>query len=65
MEIQFRQPSDGLCSTLDGNRQDIIALLLDVPDDEIATVCVEGDYAAAADTVECCATVRIVSRGIR
>jgi hypothetical protein len=64
MEIVFNRPSDGLCSTPDGNRQDIIALLLDAVDGETVEVCVAGSY-PGDPSVECCAPVRVTVRGSR
>jgi len=62
--LRFSMPSDGRCATLDGNRQDVIALLLDVPDGETASICVSGVH---PDTgfVEACGAVTIQNRGNR
>jgi hypothetical protein len=64
LQIIFDQPSDGLCSTPDGNRQDIIALLLDCIDDETVTICWSAAYPGDL-SVECCAPVRVTVRGSR
>ncbi len=62
--FRFNQPSDGLCETADGNRQDLIAVLAGAVDREVATVCYAGFYAGDV-RVENCATVEIRSKGNR
>lgn len=59
LKVSFSTPSDGLCATMDGNRQDIIALLADVPDGEAATICVSGLYPGYLAPVEACASVAV------
>jgi hypothetical protein len=65
LKILFDTPSDGNCETLDGNRQDIIALLLGALDGEIVGLFVAGDYPGASGPVECGSTVRVENRGVR
>jgi len=64
-KLRFTTPSDGNCQTEDGDRQDIIALLLDVPDGATATICYEALYPGALAPVSCCAPVRVNNRGVR
>jgi hypothetical protein len=61
--LRFNQASDGLCSTLDGNRQDLNALLAGVPDNTNALVCVAGKISGAA--FECCVNPNVRNRGLR
>jgi len=63
--LRLSTPSDGRCATMDGNRQDILALLLDVPDGETATICVAGKHPAYPGLVQGCGTVVIQNRGNR
>jgi hypothetical protein len=64
-KFRFTTPSDGNCETEDGDRQDIIALLLDVPDGETATICYEALYPGAPAPASCCAPVRVNNQGVR
>jgi hypothetical protein len=61
--LRFNLASDGLCSTLDGNRQDLNALLAGVPDNTSAQVCVAGRISGA--TFECCVNPNVRNRGLR
>jgi N-acetylneuraminic acid mutarotase len=61
MKVHFLAHSDGLCSTLDGNRQDILALLRDVPDREQAQIHFTSSYPGVVIPVTCGATVTILS----
>ena len=63
--IQFANPSDGNCATLDGNRQDIISLLLEALDGEDVQVFVGGRYPGAANAAECGGSLNIENRGVR
>jgi hypothetical protein len=63
--LRFTMPSDGQCQTMDGNRQDIIALMLDIPNGEVATLCLTGTYPGEADPVECCGSVGVTNHGNR
>jgi hypothetical protein len=65
MTLRFNQPSDGQCETMDGNRQDLIGLLLDVPDGDTAQVCYRGTYPGMAGPFECCGTVAVTNHGNR
>jgi hypothetical protein len=64
-KFRFNNPSDGNCETEDGDRQDIIALLLDVPDQETAQICYEAAYPGAVGTASCCAPVGVNNQGLR
>jgi hypothetical protein len=63
--LRFNMPSDGQCETMDGNRQDIIALMLDIPDGEVASLCITSTYPNAPDSFECCGIVSITNHGNR
>jgi hypothetical protein len=63
--LRFNRPSDGQCETMDGNRQDLIALILDIPDGETATVCYRGTYPGMAGPFECCGEVSVTNHGNR
>ncbi len=62
--FRFNQPSDGNCETPDGNRQDLIAVLADALDGEIAGVCFRSIY-WGDEAFEGCAGTLIRSRGNR
>ena len=64
-KFRFNVPSDGNCETEDGDRQDIIALLLDVPDGETANLCFEAVYPGAVWRASCCAPVGVNNQGAR
>jgi hypothetical protein len=59
MTTHFQAPSDGLCTTLDGNRQDIIRLLGNGPDGGKADISFAAGYPGAADSMRCAASVVI------
>ena len=63
--LRFKTPFDGKCETMDGNRQDIIALMLDIPDGETAQICYESSHPSSPDPVECCSIVTVANRGNR
>ena len=63
--LRFNTPSDGQCETRDGNRQDLIALLLDVPDGETASICYTSSYPGFFRPFECCAAAAITNHGNR
>lgn len=63
--LKFRVPSDGNCATRDGNRQDLIALLLDVLDGETATICYSAGHPAVSAPVSGCGPVVVINRGNR
>lgn len=63
--LRFIIPSDGQCETMDGTRQDIIALMLDIPDGESAQICYTSIYPNAPDPVDCCASVLVKNHGKR
>jgi len=59
----YSAPSDGVCDTYDGNRQDLIALLAAVADNASVPVC----FASTVDgnPVSCCAPIRVRNKGLR
>ena len=61
--LRFNAASDGNCATLDGDRQDIISLVSDVPDNSVILICVAG-RADGAD-FESCMPVNVNNRGNR
>ncbi len=63
--LRFNTASDGSCETRDGNRQDLIALLLGVPDGETAAVCFQAPTPELAAPVEGCGEVTVLNRGNR
>lgn len=62
MRTHFLAPSDGLCTTLDGNRQDIMRLLGNARDGETADISFAAGYPGAAVSMHCVASV-VVRRG--
>ena len=60
---RFSTPQDGSCLTLDGNRQDLSALLEGVPDGSQVVVCVAGNVSFA--DFEGCALATIRNHGLR
>jgi len=63
MTTRFQAPSDGLCGTLDGNRQDIAGLLVNAREAEAAEISFAASYPGAADRMHCAATVTV--RGVK
>lgn len=64
--MRFSTPADGQCETMDGNRQDIIALMLDIPDGEVAEICHITSHPDLGQVpIECCAGVRVTNHGNR
>lgn len=63
--LRFSTPADGHCSTMDGDRQDIIALLGGVVDGDPATICVSARYPGYFGPVEICGTVTVQNQGNR
>ena len=61
--LKFDRPSDGVCTTLDGNRQDLIAAMTDVPDGSSANVCVSS--MVGGQVFQCCTSVRVLNHGNR
>ena len=61
--FKFNLPSDGDCSTLDGNRQDIAARLSAVPDNTSATICISGKTGGA--DFQSCMLVLVKNKGLR
>jgi hypothetical protein len=53
----FDRPSDGVCSTLDGGRRDLMTLLADLPDGSLARVCVASRFDGRP--FEGCGSVRV------
>lgn len=62
-QILFDEPSDGVCSTLDGDRQDIISVIGNVPDASDVPAC----FASHVDLnpVSCCSLVTVLNKGNR
>jgi hypothetical protein len=63
VEIRFRRPSDGDCRTLDGNRQDILALLQESGDHQSAQIVLASDYSGSPAPVACRASVTLIGGG--
>jgi hypothetical protein len=63
VEIRFRRPSDGDCRTLDGNRQDILALLQKLGDHRQAQIVLASDHPAAPAPIHCRASVALIGGG--
>jgi hypothetical protein len=61
--LKFNRSPDGDCRTLDGDRQDLLAILADVPDDTEAPICVAGTVEGIP--FESCTTATVKSRGNR
>ncbi len=61
--LRFNLSSDGDCQTLDGDRQDLMAILSDVPDNTEAPFCVMGTVARLP--FESCTTATVKNRGNR
>ena len=61
--LKFDLASDGDCRTLDGNRQELLALLSDILDGTQVPVCVKSTI--DGDTFECCAQVTVRNSGNR
>jgi len=64
MEIHFVTPSDGLCSTLDGNRQDILALLrtFRLPDQAQSGILFAGSYPGSERQMQCGAPLTVLNK---
>ncbi|HEU4402410.1 MAG TPA: hypothetical protein VFT43_09930, partial [Candidatus Polarisedimenticolia bacterium] len=63
LSLRFDLAHDGSCLTLDGNRQDLLGALADVPDNTVAPVCLAGT--ASGQAFQCCTTARVRNRGTR
>jgi hypothetical protein len=63
VRLRFTRAADGDCRTLDGNRQDLIAVISDLPDGFPADVCVAGTYDQVPYVT--CAQVTVKNRGNR
>jgi len=61
--FKFNLPSDGDCSSLDGDRQDLAGRLASIPDDTGATVCISGK-AGGAD-FQFCGLILVRNKGLR
>jgi hypothetical protein len=61
--LTFNTPADGDCQTLDGDRQDLNALLIDFPHSENATICVTSSVDGVV--FEGCGLAKVVNKGIR
>jgi len=61
--LKFDRPGDGVCTTLDGNRQDLIAAMTDVPDGSSADVCVSSTV--GGQVLQCCTSARVLNHGNR
>src|SRR5439155_3190821 len=59
--IRFRDPSDGLCATPDGNRLNIETLLGNARNGEKVDVFFSAAYPGAADSMRCAAPVTVRS----
>ena len=57
--VKFQDPSDGLCTTLDGNRQDIIRLLGDAAGGERVEISFAATYPGASASMQCAASVTV------
>lgn len=65
LTLRFNVPSDGLCETRDGNRQDLIALLLEAADRDLVDICFRSESPEVAAPFEICGTVAISNPGNR
>lgn len=63
VNVKFNVEADGECSTLDGSRQDLLAVLSDVVDNTTVPVCLTSTIGGAQFT--CCSDVRVRNRGNR
>lgn len=63
LRISFRLPSDGDCSTLDGNLRDILALLSGAQNGENVSICFRADHPDAGGPFEGCGEAHVLSRG--
>jgi len=61
--LKFDRASDGVCSSLDGNRQDLVAVMSDVPDGSNAQICVSS--AVGGQVFQCCTSARVINHGNR
>jgi hypothetical protein len=61
--FKFNLPSDGDCSTLDGNRQDFAARLAAIPNNTNATVCISGTL--DGQNFEACMLMKVLNTGPR
>ena len=61
--FKFNLPSDGDCSTLDGDRQDFSARLSAIPDNTNATVCIAGTL--DGQNFEACMLMKVLNKGPR
>ena len=60
--IVFNLPADGNCETLDGDRQDLNALLVDFPHNRDATICITSSVYGV--TFEACGRARVLNKGV-
>ncbi|PYQ14041.1 MAG: hypothetical protein DMH00_02805 [Acidobacteria bacterium] len=61
--FKFNLPSDGNCSTLDGDRQDLAARLTAIPDNTSATLCISGKTGGA--DYQACVLILVRNKGLR
>ncbi|HEU5181027.1 MAG TPA: hypothetical protein VFW45_09550 [Candidatus Polarisedimenticolia bacterium] len=61
--FRFNQTADGECSTLDGDRQDIAARLVSIPDNTSATICISGK--TGGSDFQTCVLVLVKNKGLR
>jgi len=61
--FKFNLPSDGDCSTLDGDRQDLAGRLTAIPDNTNATVCISGKTGGA--DFQSCVQILVRNKGLR
>jgi hypothetical protein len=61
--ITYDISSDGVCSTADGDRQDLISAMGNVLDGSTVPVCFKSDVETNA--VSCCSQVRVLNKGNR
>jgi len=61
--IVYNLDSDGVCSTADGDRQDLISAMGNVIDGTDVPVCFQSDV--ETNPVSCCGLVRVINRGNR
>ena len=63
INLKFNLEADGECGTLDGSRQELFAILSDVPDGTILPVCITSSVNGVP--FECCSDVKVRNSGNR
>lgn len=61
--ISFRMPSDGDCSTMDGNRRDILPHLQEAADGASVSICFTSEHPESRGPFEGCGDVIVLDRG--